>query len=215
MGARGAMDGGLEYTQLEFGAQNGNPGSRGPMSAKRVLTLVGVAALFASCGAGSSLFVFKYGHQAASGLVYPLAFPLLCALLFMRTRKAFLACPLMIATGLVAAAVTAYLILAALMLHISSDAIPVLVGGATCGVGVTLSCAVPYRQLLSRSRLLGAALVGGLAALPFSSLVAPFGRPDPRLVVLAFAIWEAAVGTYLYAICTSTDQEPGDSSTSA
>ena len=185
------------------------------MSARRLLTLVGVAALFAGCGAGSALFVWRYGHLAASGLVYPLSFPLLCALLFMRTRKALLACPLMIAAELVAAAAAAYLILVALVLHILSDAIPVLVGGALGGLGITLSCAVQYRQLLSRSRLIGAALIGGLAALPFSSLVAPFGRPDPRLVVLAFAIWEAAVGTYLYAICTGTDQEPKDSSTPA
>ncbi len=183
--------------------------------AKRVLTLAGVLALFACCGAGSALFVFKYKHVAASGLVYPLSFPLLCARLFMRTRKAFLACPLMIAAQLVAAGVAAYLILIALVLHISSYAIPVLVGGALGGVGATLSCAVQYRQLLSRSHLLGAALVGGLAALSFSSVVAPFGRPDRRLVVLAFAILEAAVGTYLYAICTSTDKEPTDSSTSA
>jgi len=100
-------------------------------------------------------------------------------------------------------------------LHISSDAIPVLVGGALGGLGITLSCAVQYRQLLSRLRLIGGALVGGLAALPFSSLVAPFGQPDRHRVVLAFAIWEAAVGTYLYANCTSTDQEPKDSRTPA
>ncbi len=185
------------------------------MSAKRVLTLAGVAALFACCGAGSALFVFKYGHLAASGLVYPLSFPLLCALLLMRTRKAFLAYPLMIAAELVAAAAATYLILIALVLHISSDVIPVLVGGALGGLGISLSCAVQYRQLLSRPRLIGAALIGGLAALPFSSLVAPFGQPDPRLVVLAFAIWEAAVGTYLYANCTSIDQEAKDSSTPA
>jgi len=215
MGAPGAMDGGLVYTQLDLEAQNRNSGSAGPMSARRLLTLVGVAALFAGCGAGSALFVWRYGHLAASGLVYPLSFPLLCALLFMRTRRAFLACPLMIAAEIVAVYVTVCLGLAAMGLRIESWAIPVFVGGATGGVGVTLSCAVPYRQVLSRSRLLGAALVGGLAALPFSAVAIPFGRPDQRLAVLAFAIWEAAVGTYLYAICTSTDQEPGDSNTSA
>ena len=185
------------------------------MSARRVLILAGVMVLFAVCGAGSALFVFKFGRLAASGLVLPLSFPLLCALLLMRTRKAFLACPLMIAAVLVAATVTAYLILATLMFHISSLVIPVLAGGALGGAGITLSCAVQYRQLLSRSRLLGAAVVGGVAALPFSPLVAPFGRPDPRLVALAFAIWEAAVGTYLYAICTGTDEEPQDSGISA
>lgn len=185
------------------------------MPAQRILKLAGVAALFACCGAGSALFVWRYGHVAASGLVYPLSLPLLCALLFMRTRKAFLAYPLMVAAELVAATVTAYLILAALVFHISSFVIPVLAGGALGGGGLTLSCAVQHRQLLSRSRLLGAALVGGLAALPFSTLVAPFGRPDPRLVALAFAIWEAAVGTYLFANCTSTDKVPLDSSRSA
>jgi len=190
------------------------PGSRGPMSAKRVLTLVGVMALFASCGAGSVLVVWRYGQLAASGLVYPLSFPLLCALLFMRTRRAFLACPLMIAAEFVAVYVTVCLGFAAMGLKIESWAIPVFAGGATGGVGVTLSCAVLYTQLLSRSRLLVAALVGGLAALPFSAVAIPFGRPDQRLVTLAFAIWEAAVGTYLYAICTSTDKEARDSNSS-
>ncbi len=185
------------------------------MSAGRVLILAGVMVLFASCGAGSELFVLKYGRLAASGVVLPLSFPLLCALLLTRTRKALLVFPLMIAAELVAATLTAYLILATLMFHISSLVIPVFLGGAVCGAGVTASCAVQYRQLLSRSRLLGAALVGGLAALPFSPLVAPFGRPDPRLVALAFAIWEAAVGTYLYAMCTSTRKEPCDSGISA
>jgi len=185
------------------------------MSSKRVLTLVGVAALFVSCGAGSALFVWRFGHLAASGLVYPFSFPLLCALLFMRTRRAFLACSLMIAAEGVAVCVTVCLGLAAMGLKIESWAIPVFAGGATAGVGVTLSCAVPYRQLLSRSRLLGAALVGGLAALPFSTVAIPFGRPDQRLVALALAIWEAAVGTYLYAICTYADKEARDSSTSA
>ncbi len=186
-----------------------------PVSAKWVLALAGVAALFACCGAGSALFVWRYRHVAAPGLVYPLSFPLLCALLFIRTRRALLACPLMIVAGCVAVTVTAYLVLVMLGFHIASSVIPVSAGGAVCGVGLTLSCAVQYRQLLSRSRLLGAALVGGLAALPFSTVVVPFGRPEPDLAVLASAIWEAAVGTYLYANCVSSDEGLGDSSSVA
>jgi hypothetical protein len=120
----------------------------------------------------------------------------------------------MIAAEFVAVYVTVCLGFAAMGLKIESWAIPVFAGGATGGVGVTLSCAVLYTQLLSRSRLLVAALVGGLAALPFSAVAIPFGRPDQRLVTLAFAIWEAAVGTYLYAICTSTDKEARDSNSS-
>ena len=90
--------------------------------------------------------------------------------------------------------------------------LPVGVDGFLGGLGVALSVAIRRRRFLTHPYpfVFGAPVVGCVAALPFGLWLRSYhANPSPWFDPLqplrlryAFAIWQAAVGTYLYAVCT-------------
>lgn len=89
----------------------------------------------------------------------------------------------------------------------SSDAAGLGVGGLIGALGVTVAIAVEHPRLLSPWWLTGAAALGFVAGLPFEPWLAhvdyrlngsPIPDPvQPLRLACAFAIWQAAIGTYL------------------
>jgi branched-subunit amino acid ABC-type transport system permease component len=88
----------------------------------------------------------------------------------------------------------------------------VAVGGCIGGLGAALSVAVFERRPRTGAYLLLAAVVGGVSALGFGSWVRNYNLTlwnkdwkylefQPLRLRYAFAIWQAAVGTYLYLAC--------------
>jgi len=85
--------------------------------------------------------------------------------------------------------------------------LPTCVGGLVGGAGLALMFGIVRPRLLSR--WLRVAAVGAVAALPFGSWLTMHVRclngveepQQPIRLLWSFAIWQAAVGTYLYAIC--------------
>ncbi len=163
----------------------------------------GVAILFAFCGACSSL-LFPMRNRVYDPLL-PLPFALLCALLFLRRLRAILAVALSVpvynAAVLSAVLVTPFLGWAYFP--------PMCLAGFIGGAGLALSFGIVHRRLLTGRCLLRVASIGAVAALPFVFWLAHLVRmndPDdsqqPLRRMWAFAIWQAVVGTYLYAICT-------------
>ena len=170
-----------------------------------------VAVLFALCGGWSAQFPMPE-HFGWMNCVLPLPFAVLCAMLFMRTSKAALAVTFMVAVWL-AAYLTAMAV--GMLAGHQEHLIPVGMGGFIGGLGVALSASVCHRRLLSPTWLLAAALTGCAAALPFGfwlrSYYLTLNSPDDPLQPLrlryAFAIWQGAVGTYLYAVCTRAKEK--------
>ncbi len=177
-------------------------------SAPQALRCLLVAVLFAVCGAWSSLFFPKGGDKPAICLV-PIPFAVLCALLFRRGAKTVLFVPLMLITWL-AAHETARLV--GMMIGIDESFAAVAVGGCMGGLGVALSVSICERRLLTHPYLFLAALVGCISALPFgpwatnyqlslTSLDRQYYELRPFRLRYSFAIWQAAVGAYLYIVC--------------
>ena len=86
------------------------------------------------------------------------------------------------------------------------DYLPMGLAGLLGGWGITMAIGISHRHLLSGWRLTGAAVTGFLAALTFGPWLESFTLrintvPDslqPKRLKFAFAIWQAAVGTYIY-----------------
>jgi len=93
-------------------------------------------------------------------------------------------------------------------------------GGFIGGVGLVLCAATCHGRLFTRKYIFRGAAVGSFSAQAFgpwsslydSNLNSPPYNRDPTLL-FAFAVWQAAVGTYLYAIVHDTGNEarPEDS----
>jgi hypothetical protein len=170
-----------------------------------------VAVLFAACGAWSAQFPMTE-RAGWMNCALPLPFAVLCALLFMRKAWAVLVVPLMVAVWFIA-----YQAATVVGFQTTPEEylIPVGVGGFIGGLGVTLSASICSRRLLSPGCLLGAALIGCVGALPFGFWLrsyyahsSPWFDPlQPFRLRYSFATWQAAVGTYLYAICASAKKK--------
>jgi ABC-type thiamin/hydroxymethylpyrimidine transport system permease subunit len=165
-----------------------------------------VALLFAICGAWSAARFLPLPDfpERMDPIVYALPFPfaLLCTLLFLRTLWAILIVPWM-ALAWLAAIITAVQVAVRVGIWLP----PACVGGTVGGLVVALSAAVAKDQLRSLQNLVVAGIVGGIAAVPFGFWL--WGNSQQPLGLwLSFAIWQAAVGTYLYAICTGPAKEP-------
>lgn len=164
-------------------------------------TMIGVvlaASLFALCGVLSS-HLYADGGTNAGFLGVP--FALVCALLLVRKTPAFLIVP-MIALLWVFARITATWA----VMKTSDDYLPMGLAGLVGGCGIAVALGITYPHLLSRARLAGAAVIGFSAALSFGPWLESFrlhinSTPDPlqpMRLESAFAIWQAAVGTYVY-----------------
>ena len=177
-------------------------------SAPLALRCLLVAALFAVCGAFSARF-FPEGGDKPEICVVPIPFAVLCALLFRRGAKTLLFVPLMLVTWL-AAQETARVV--GMMTAVDDRFTAVAVGGCIGGLGVALSVSIWERRLLSHPYLFLAAVVGGASALPFGAWVKNYRLAvtssnwqyyelQPFRLRYSFAIWQAAVGAYLYIAC--------------
>ena len=180
------------------------------------LRYVGVALLFAICGTMSATHLLSSGWEPTQvHMMFAVPFALLCAVLFLRTGRIILAAPLMIAVW-VAACVAATWTGMARAQDVFS---PVYVGGIVGGLGLVLCASICYWRLILPKYLFGGAVIGAVSALPFAPWLRLYtshlNSPPPTPPLLAFAIWQAAVGTYLYAICTEASEKkwPAESTT--
>jgi hypothetical protein len=158
------------------------------------LELVGVALLYAVCG-GLSSFVFNRHFQA--GWLIGVTFALLTALLLLNSPRKIIAAPLIIVLWL-----AMYLSLG--LASFAVDTGGLWAAGLVGGLGVSLAVAIGYRKLRSVLYLPLGGVIGALAAFSFGTSLHSCDGIDPEPVLrvhLSFAIWQAAVGTYLYAVC--------------
>lgn len=79
------------------------------------------------------------------------------------------------------------------------------VGGLIGGFGVAAAAGLANRQILSAPKLLGAAMIGLVAAQTFTPWLAgrTFNSPvlsptEQSALVVPFAIWQAVVGVYIW-----------------
>jgi hypothetical protein len=179
------------------------------MSSERLLKPAGVALLFALSGACSASLMNPWSSPAEEGnylLLVPLPFAFLSFFLFHPTKPAgLLGFPLNVLAWLIA-----YLTVGFVMGNTGDPLIGVCVGGAIGGLSVTLCAATGQRRLLSSKYLISATAIGAVLALSF---VFSARGEDTRLLLgrrCAFAIWQAAVGTYLYVVCTQLKTGKGD-----
>ncbi|MGA2435820.1 MAG: hypothetical protein ABSG25_11095 [Bryobacteraceae bacterium] len=164
------------------------------------LRSAGVALLFAACGALSSYIMSTDSDARWLVLAVPLPFVFLSFLLFLRhTPKGLLALPLNVAVWF-----AAYRIAGDMAVYAGDDRpfLPMLLAGTVGGLGVTLAAAIGYRRLLSAKYLIAAAIIGGVSAVPFGLWLRSGSDPLQAIYFRsAFAIWQAAVGTFLYVVC--------------
>lgn len=183
------------------------------MSAEKTEKPIGVALLFALSGACSASLMnpFSPGEEGSHILLVPLPFAFLSIFLFHPTKPAgLLGLPLNVLAWLIA-----YFTVGFVTGNTGDPLIGMCVGGAAGGLSVTLCAATGQRRLLSSKYLISAAGIGAVSALSF---VFSARGEDTRLLLgrrCAFAIWQAAVGTYLYVVCArlKKDVPPEDSST--
>lgn len=143
-----------------------------------------IAALFALCGAISA-FIYE-GQGVRNWLLFPLPFAILGAMLFVKSR-AVLFVPL--CAGVWNAA---YQAAYALGSNDGTLLAAFFTGGVIGGLGVTASAGIGWRGFWSARHLLTATIMGGVTGTAFL-LPSPLERP-----IVPFAIWQAAVGTYLW-----------------
>jgi len=181
-----------------------------------------VALLFTICGAWTATHLLTSGWWVFPDQIRKMAavpFALLCAILCIRTWRFICAVPLMVVVWYISARAGDF------VGFFLADHIPFLpgcVGGFIGGLGLVLSLATCYGRLLSLKYLLRAAAVGTASALPFAFWTVAYAplnsihRDVFPLLVPAFAIWQAVVGTYLYAICTKVNEKiPSEESATA
>ena len=145
--------------------------------------LIGVALLFALCFCVVSRLLGDYVWGPG------ISFALCCALLFLHSWRAVFAVPLMAA-----------LYIGSIWVFLStpkSFGIHYYVSGLVGGVGLVLCAAICYPRLLSPRYLCCGGALGAICALPFERW------SDST----STAIWQAVVGTYLYAICTRVNRK--------
>jgi len=165
---------------------------------------VGVALLFGLGGAYSATMFTDDGGWRMGML--PIPFALISAVLFLRTPLAVLVVPYISLVWLFA-----YLTAMISGMGAGSGSFwPVCAGGAVGGFGLLFGVAVSDDRLFTLRFVVRAVAIGALAALPFGfwleayrgSSGTPMESVEPGLLRWCFAIWQAAVGTYLYAIRT-------------
>lgn len=169
----------------------------------RVRAIAGVAALYAVCGAVSSVLaafgtslVWKWPLNATEALT-PMPFALLSgALLLGTTWKTVPAVLVTCAAWLAAHSI------AVRTVNIGSPYFGFCLAGLAGGLGVALADSICRPKLLAPKHLAAAALIGSAAGLPFGAWAMRSESATYLAYMGSFAIWQASVGTYLYAVCT-------------
>ena len=158
----------------------------------RPLKLILVAVLFAGAGVLSSLSMntdFTRTFLGGSAAVLP--FAILAAILCVRPAW------LMPVIAILVCAVWAGAFWLAVALDHPAPHLNMYAAGLVGGSGVAAATAIGCRKLIRLRPLLLMAAVGAIAALPFQTPV--FTQSDSEMT-WAFAIWQCAVGTLLYAL---------------
>jgi hypothetical protein len=188
-----------------------------------VIRYLGVMFAFALCGTLSTAFFTdarsSYSHASEYAPLLAVPFALLSAAFWMRRLKHFIAVPLNVVVWLLAYSTSA---VAGLGASFDYSFVPMCLGGFVGGLGLTLVNTIGRRRVLTFPYLIAGGIVGSVAALPFTEWRDTFygdfggGHAEGRFEMLqhSFAIWQAAVGTYLYAICTWAGRLPSGNSNS-
>ena len=183
------------------------------------LRYVGVVIMFAACGCLSAA-IPAHGQKTMLLLV-PIPFALLCARLFPRMRPLVVAVPLIIIAFPIAVVAAQVAVAISLAVEMSPTPDPFFVGGFVGGLSVVYFFAACDERLLSSKYVLGGAVVGCLSVLLFESALWFWSRiriahvdiahRDKEMFLLLVAIWQASLGTYLYAICAQADRRAAQS----
>lgn len=179
------------------------------MPVERLLKPAAVALAFALSGAWSASLMNPFSPAEVKGGIFllPLPFAFLSFLLPRPAKPArLLGLALAVPVWLVA-----YLTTLFVTGLIGNLIVGMCVGGAVGGLGVTLCAAAGRPRLLSPKHAISAAAIGAVAALSFVFS----GRGESTHLLLgrrcAFAIWQAAVGTYLYTVCSRIKRDDPNS----
>jgi hypothetical protein len=164
------------------------------------------AMVFALCGGSSSVALLPHFPDVHVGflLIFSLPFAAVCVLLFMRTGAGVMAGLLM---SLVVWPVS-FMAANAVGIERIDDRLPGCVGGLVGALGLALCASIGNRSFLSAKYLAICAVIGSTAGLAFASWLKLYYATDinrgpmanPPVPMVAFAIWQTSVGTYLYAI---------------
>src|ERR1035437_2114469 len=179
-------------------------------SARRTaLQCSGVLILFAFCGAGSA--VISFDRFPEGSFIFPLPFALFCAVLFLRRsrqgQRAIFVVPL-IMTVWYLSYFSAFALGMGLPVYVGlvTSVIPCIVGGLVGGAGLVLCASLCIRGLASAKYIALGATLGICSAFSFLPRLYDYevnlNQGFARTPILAFAFWEATMGTYLYAVCT-------------
>jgi hypothetical protein len=172
------------------------------LSSARMKRIVEVAAEYAASGALSSIVgfmgepLFKGGPLGSIVILTPLPFVWLSLALLFGARRRYLAAALTYAAWLAAYAVATRLV------SVGTPYFGMCLAGFVGGLGVTLADSICHLRLLGLKYLVGGALIGSAAALPFGAWTANFNNATWAWAC-SFVIWQSSMGTYLYAICIS------------
>jgi hypothetical protein len=162
----------------------------------------GILILFALCGAGSA--VISFNHFPEGSFFFPLPFAILCALLFLRR---VVVVPLIMLVWYVSyfCAPGSGVVLP-IAVGLVRSALPCIVGGLIGGAGLVLCASNCLRWLASAKYIAAGATLGICTAFSFlpsvKELELNLNQGFVHTPVLAFALWEAMMGTYSYAVCT-------------
>jgi len=165
--------------------------------------------LFALCGAGSA--VISFDHFPEGSFLFPLPFAILCAVLFLR-RVVIVPLIMVVWYFSYFCALETGIVLP-IDIGLLRSAGPCIVGGLIGGVGLVLCASSCIRWLASAKYIATGATVGIFSGLSFLPSVEHFklnvNQGFVRTPVLAFAFWEAMMGTYLYTVCTLVIESKG------
>lgn len=180
------------------------------------LAYCGIFLLFALCGAGSaSLFIRNFPDLTALLYIFPTPFALLCLVLFLRNSAGgIIVAPLMMAVWYIAyfgAFFADGWVESRLESSLGGFIAACVLGGFIGGVGLVLCSGLCYRRLLSAKHIFVGATLGAIFALSFLPRFLDYesnlNRGFTSTPVLSFALWEAIMGTYLYAVCVNSREK--------
>ena len=164
-----------------------------------------VALLFGLSGAVSYGELWLWQDRPVTLWLGGVPFGILAACLFARTLQA--GSFLVILFGLVWAASveTAIFLIGD---HAWNSYIGMALAGLVGGFGVAASTGISYRSLLSARSLVLVTITGGVLALPFGYWEQKNADlPSSHVLGIAcFVLWQAAVGTFLFNLCTESSE---------
>lgn len=191
----------------------GSGDARKNVSWRFALSSAVVLFLFAACGFYSSQFYADQGYRAN---FVGVPFALLCGALYVRKTSELPAILVIACVWMCARFAAVFTNMAMTIDH--ANFLSMGMGGLIGGFGVAMAVGIARPNIRSRWKLITAAVIGLLAALPFEPWLSArkFGLYDPPALTPAqeaalqypFAVWQAAVGTYVYGASRVARERP-------